>query len=569
MSLQDRMSVNFLQQLNDFKKDLANATPSEKNVFTDEENEQIRLELLRQAEQEESDGLDDDDYFSSLSRPSHEGNQKLVEVEYLGRIGYVDISFESLDEDLEENEYQVMIDALEVMAYGSDSMQRKNASKDVEKFGEKAITMIFRECRKFDITDESRKQELVHLLSRLTTRSYKGRKIIKAVLEKANSSQHVALAILAAGSIREREAVSLILNHMNKPEFFGIGLHALFNIRDKDSIVPIIKSIKSLDLNRNDLIDQAIHIAPRFAGFGPETVRPVFQAYMESEKKELRPIFTIALRSFKEDAIPMLKEVLDSETDESKLNPICMSLGGLKMSFSTNLLKEAFYKYPNKKKAILKGFSYTRDTALIPIIVEELTTTSDVRIKAECLGALANLIEPKINLDHVIRPYLHEKGNRLYLGALNCMVRLGDQESLERYIHLLMNGDEEEQYILQKNLLTMSFKFIVKIAEKILNCPDEKAILLVSTLQRFNLVPQEVGAILMKKLDQNPIPALRLEIYRLIGKHVNKRREILPQEVLYKARKEETNPRIIRDLDQIIQHMRKNGGRISTIRQEA
>jgi len=167
MSLQDRMSTSILQKLTDMKKDLPKDKFIEKDVLNEEEEEQIKQELLRQAEQEdESDGIDDD-FFTSLSGPSQEdGNEKLVEVEYLGRIGYVDISFENIDEDMDEKEYRYILDALEVMAYSDDASKRKEASKEVEKYGEKAITVIFRECRKFDLTDEQRKNELVHLESR-------------------------------------------------------------------------------------------------------------------------------------------------------------------------------------------------------------------------------------------------------------------------------------------------------------------------------------------------------------------------------------------------------------------
>ncbi|WP_223702718.1 hypothetical protein [Sutcliffiella deserti] len=569
MSLQDRMSVNILQKLNELKKELPKESIKEKEVFSDEENELIRKELLKQAEQEEeSEGIDDD-FFSSLSGPAHEeGNEKLVEIEYLGRIGYVDISFENLDYDLDEKDYTIILDALEIMAYSDDISKRKNATKEVEKFGDKAVTVIFRECRKFDLSDENRKHELVHLLSRLTARSLKGRKIIKAVLEKANSNQHISLAILGAGAIREREAVNSILQHMRNPEFFSMGLEAILSIRDKDSVNPLIKAINDVDVNRNDLIDKAIQLAPRFSDFGPEAVKYVFNAYLDGDKKPLRPIFTIALRSFKEDAIPVLTEVLEKETDENRLIPICMTLGGLRMSFATNLLKEAFQKYPSKRRAIIRGFSHTNDNSLIPLIMEELKTTSDLRIKGECLGAIPYLVEQNMNLMLTIKPFLNEKRNKLYLDALNCLVRLGDQEAFGNYINLLIDGDEEEQYILQKYLATMSFKLIVKMGEQILSCPDEKAILLVTALQRANLLPREVGPILKKKLDQNPIPALKIEIYRLIGKHVNKRREILSQDILYQARKEETNPRIVRELDQIIKNMRKEKGRISTIRQE-
>ncbi|WP_210367770.1 HEAT repeat domain-containing protein [Bacillus sp. REN3] len=569
MSLQDRMSASILQKLTDMKKDLPKEELTEKDVLNEEEEEQIKQELLRQAEQEdEGDGIDDD-FFTSLSAPSQEdGNEKLVEVEYLGRIGYVDISFENLDEDMDEKEYRNILDALEVMAFGDALLKRKEASKEVEKYGEKAITVIFRECRKFDLSDEKRKNELVHLLSRLTSRSLKGRKILKAVLEKANSTQHIALAILGSGAVREQEAVPGILNHMLSPDFFAIGLEALIKIRDKNSVEPIIKRLNDLDSNRNDMIDHAIQIAPRFADFGPEAVKPFFIAYINNQKKSIRPILTIALRSFKEDAIPVLSEVLEKETDENKLIPICMTLGALKMSYSTNLLLDSFRKYPVKRKAIIRGLSYTRDQSVLPLLVEELKSTEDIRLKQECLGAIAYLADNDMSLIPVVKPYLNERRNKLYLDALNCMVRLGDRESFDKFVNLLINGDEGEQYVLQKHVPKMSFKIIVKLAQKMLNCPDDKAILLVSALQNGNIIPQEVGPILQKKLDQQPIPALKLEIFRLIGKHVNKKRELLSQDILYKARQEETNPRVVRELDQIINNMRKEKGRISTIREE-
>jgi hypothetical protein len=569
MSVQDRMSANILQKLTEMKKELPKSEfLYEKDVFSEEDEAQIQEELLRQAEkEEESDGIDDD-FFSSLSGPSQEdGNEKLVEVVYLGRIGYVDISFENLDEDMDEREYMEILKALEVMAYNDDVQMRRDASKEVEKYGEKAITVIFRECRKFDITDEQRKNELVHLLSRLTTRSYKGRKIMKAILEKANSSQHIALSIMGAGAVRENEAVPSILAHMVRPDFFSIGMESLLKIRDINSVDPLIQLIMNLDGKRNDLIDQAIHLAPRFADFGPEAVKPVFDAYVNNQKKSVRPILTIALRSFKEDAIPVLSEVLKTETDEMKLIPICITLGALKMPFSTNLLVEAFKKYPAKRVGIIRGLSHTRDLAVLPILIKELQTTPDIRMKQECLRAMSYLSDADKGLIPIVKPYLNEKRNRLYLDALNCLVRLGEQEAFDKFVDILIHGEEGEQYVLQKHLPTMSFKLIVKMAEKMLTCPDDKAILLVSALQNANMIPREVGPILQKKLNQNPIPALKLEIYRLIGKHVNKKREVLPQDVLYQARQEETNPRVVRELDQIIDNMRKEKGRISTIRE--
>lgn len=567
MSMKDRISASSFQKLNDMKKHLVDHDAQENFVLNEDEEEKIRQELLQQAEREDESEEIDDDFFTSLSGPSQQdGNEKLVEVEYMGRIGYVDISFEHLDEDINETEARTIVDSLELMAYSDDPAKRKEAAKEVEAYGEKAVSIIFRECRKFDLTEEQRKSEIVNLLGRLSVRSLRGRKIIKAVLEKANSSQHITLSILGAGTIREREAVGSILTHMSNPDFVAIGLESLIKIRDKQSVEPIIKIINNLDSNRNDIIDQVIQLAPRFADFGPEAVKPVFDAYIKGEKRAVRPVFTLALRSFKEDAVPVLSAVLEDESDEGKLMPICMTLGGLRMPYATKLLVDAFHKYPNKKRVIVRGFSHTNDSSLVPMIVAELKATPDLRLQQECLGAIAYLGQNDRELIPTIRPFLNEQRSKLYLDALNCMVRLGDRESFEQYIDLLMNGDENEQFVLQKHLPKMPFRLIVKMAETMLVCPDEKAIMLVTSLQRANIMPEDVGPILQKKLNQNPSPTLKLEIYRLIGKHVNKKKELLSQDVLYKAKQDENDPRVIRELDQIIENMRKEKGRISTVR---
>lgn len=569
MSLKERMNEGILQKLSNMKKELPNHyTPTEKVLFNEAEEESVRKELLKQIELEEGSEEVDDDFFTSLSGPSQEeGNEKLVEVEYLGRVGYVDISFDKLDEDLTDDEYRIIVDSLETISFSNDIKQRREAGKVVEGYEDKAINVIFRECRKFDLADNRKKIEIVQLLSRLTYRSLKGRKVIKAVLEKASSSQHVNLAILGSGAVHERESVDAILSHMLDSYYFEVGMEALLQIRDPKAVKPLIKIINDLDVNRSDLIDSAIRLSYTFNNFGPEAVNDVFDAYINCTKKTIRPIFTIALRSFGEEAIPILSSVFqDTANDDSTLVPICMQIGSLKIPFATNLLVEAFEKYPAKRKAIIKGFSHTGDSNLLPIVMKELKNTKDYKIKEECLNAIS-YIGNRDNIEDV-RPFLQVKENKLYLYALQCMVRLHDDASLNKYIDYLINGREDEQYTLQKNLPKMPFNILRKIAEKMLAWPDDKTILLVAALQRANLLPREIGPILQKKLDQKPGIALRMEIYKLIGKYVNTSKELLPQEVLYKAKREEDNHRIVRELDQIIKNMKNVEGRFSIIKNE-
>lgn len=567
MAMQDLMSANILKKLNSMKESLINEEVKDQFGFDEKDEEKIHQELMMQARQEDESEEIDDDFFTSLSGPSQaNGNEKLVEVEYMGRIGYVDISFEQIDEDVEEKEAIQIVEALETMAYSKKLEQRKEAAKKVEQYGEKSIPIIFRECRKFDLTEEQKKNEIINLLSRLSVRSLKGRKIIKAVLEKANSTQHIHVSILGAGAIREKEATDSILRHMKNPELMSVGLDSLIRIRDKKTVQPVIDSINNLDTNRHDIIDQIIALAPRFSDFGPDAVQPVFNAYIKCENRSIRPIYTIALRSFKEDAVPVLSAVLEDETNEGKLIPICASLGGLRMPFATNLLVEAFHKYPLKKRAIMLGFSYTNDKTLVPLITQELNSTHEIRMKQDCLNALAYLGENNKELIPAIKPLMNDKRGMIYLDAINCLVRLGDRDAFDKYIDILMNGYENEQHVLQRHLPKMPFRLIVKIAEKMLDCPDEKALLLVTSLQRANIIPKEVGIILEKKLQKDISPALKLEIYRLIAKHVNKRKEVLSQDVLYQARKKENDPTLLRELDQIIKNMRKEKGSISTVR---
>lgn len=68
-------------------------------------------------------------------------------------------------------------------------------------------------------------------------------------------------------------------------------------------------------------------------------------------------------------------------------------------------------------------------------------------------------------------------------------------------------------------------------------------------------------------MDYAKLPALRIEIYKLIGKHVNKKKELLPQEVLYDAKRTESDVRVVREIDHIISSMKKEQGRITINRE--
>ncbi|MEK4439116.1 HEAT repeat domain-containing protein [Paenibacillus sp. FSL K6-2862] len=564
MAILDRMSGDTLEKLKQLKLDNPNQTQDEKQVMNEEEEQALREEILRQIDEEqENDEINLDLFSTSVSL---DGSESIVEVDYYGRIGYVDISFESLDEDITELEYQEIIQAIETVSYKNDENVWRQSIKTIERFGDRAIVILFRECRKFDLSDEKRISMIIQLLNRLTNRSLKGRRTIKAILENANIQQHVKFALLAAGSIRDKEAVDGIIHRLEDPEYFKYALDALFKLAPKDKIEKIMKTISEIDLRRTDLIEYAIIQAHQFVQFGPQSVRTIFDLYLKNDKKQLQPIYSRALQAFKEDAIPMLREVLYETKDDKILVSICKTLGSLRMTHSTNILLDALEKFPENQRAVIKGLGFTRDQAVSPYIIEVLKESNSIHIKQECLLTLAFVGHRSEQVKAQVRHYLKDRSSSLYLDALNCLVILGDIDSMHEYINLLVKGTESEQYAIQKHMGKLQAFQQIKLGEALLRHTDEESVLIVMGLQKSNVLDQRLGLILEKRLETASLPSLRIEIYKLIGKHVNKKKELLPQKFLYDAKYKETNPRVVRELEQIISSMKKTSGHLSVLR---
>lgn len=567
MSLQDRISYEQLEKLMKVKETLPAGTPPASLSEVEHSETEIQNELLRQAQLEEDHSMISEDYFDSMTGPSSEdGSKSMVGVEYSvgGEIGqvylYVNISFDDLVIDLPPEHYETVMENVEAIAFGDDVIKSREAAKEIEAVGEEAIAILFRECRKFDYNNIQKTNLIVHLLSRLTVRSLKGRSILKAILENSTSPQHIRLAIMVAGSIRDINAADVILEHAKDPVYMESAFEALMKIRAKRSIKPLIQLLKELDSDKKDLIDQAHRLARRFNEFGPDAIEEVYHAYLDC-KHHVRPIFTVALRSFQDEAIPFLVKVLETEKDEQAVIKIAKSLGDLKHQYATNALVEAFKKFPSKKPALIEGFSHTQDSSLVPIILSELNE-ADTKMKRKCLNALAYLG----SREHIpmIKPFAKAKETKP--DALFCMARLGDSHSFEEFMHQMIEGESEIQYILERYTSKLPFALLTEMASRTLRLPDDQALLIVSALQRPNLLPREVGPILCEKLKQNGSAALKIEIYRLIGKYANQKGGLVPQDVLYEARRTEENPRVKRELEQIIKNMRQSRGHVYAYR---
>jgi hypothetical protein len=84
----------------------------------------------------------------------------------------------------------------------------------------------------------------------------------------------------------------------------------------------------------------------------------------------------------------------------------------------------------------------------------------------------------------------------LWIHKLLDATRMGDLSSFQEFIEQMIEGESEVQYILERYTSKLPFSLLTEMASRILAISDDKALLLVSALQRPNLLPREIGPIL-------------------------------------------------------------------------
>ncbi|MFJ5717414.1 HEAT repeat domain-containing protein [Neobacillus sp. NPDC093127] len=565
VSLEDLLAEKIKSQLNEKRQE--EYRPAVYNLPDESEIEDALKsqteQLKTQLGDDDTDGLLDGlvDIFEMDQPTSKEEDDTRVKVTYerTGGVGYVDLTFSELDQELLQEEYDQIKEQLKVISASENEYTALTATKEIERFGEKAIEVLFRQIRLFDFKNKQEKYKLtalVQLGTRLTILSLKGRILLKAILLYAKNKQHIELAIRIAGQINEKEVIPEILGHAKDPDVFNAAFEAVLNMKDTAAAKDLLKIIDALETSRKDIIEEAIQLARNFNQLEPQIIKDVFYAYLRCTNRTVRPIFSVALKSFKDEVVPVLYEIIEFEYDSHMVREACKMLGGIRKPIASQKLKEALEKFPAKRASIIEGIGHTQDPSLAPSVVYELKRATSRHIKQNCLKALGSLGGKEFV--PVVKPYLEDK--EIHTEAIFCLVRLGDSTGFQQYLHLLINGTQEEQQNLGSYAGLLSFKDLINLARKIVEIPDAQAILLLSALQRPNVLPREIGPLLKDKLNQKPSVPVRLEIYRLIGKFVNTRNELLPQQVLYNARTNEPDVIVKREIDAIINKIQKKGG---------
>ena len=309
-------------------------------IYKEFEQEEIERTLLEQHKHQQAQSEENLDFLDDLSGPIQD---ETVEIEYYDGVvkSFVNISFEGFTGTISDEEYMEVRELIRQFSRAEKRDERMAALSSIGKYGEDTIEIIFRECRQFDLIKEEALKEVVQLLGRLSYRSLKGRLLIKGVLEHSTSTSHLRLAIMVSGILRDREVISSLTRHIYDKELYILCIDALFKIRDISSLPTMISAINKLDPSRKDLIDATVALSNQFAKFGPNAIKIVFSAYSNRENPAVRPVYIKGFRSFGEDAVPSLAELLQNETDNNRFSQICMTLGGLKTESALPLLTEA------------------------------------------------------------------------------------------------------------------------------------------------------------------------------------------------------------------------------------
>jgi hypothetical protein len=515
-------------------------------AFDIEEIERLLVAQRQELENEE------DDLFGGIGGPDLLEDTSGIKVESKrGAIMYVDLTFSKLPLSL-----QPLLEQLKILAESDSQNDIHKAMLQIEKAGADAIGLIFREVRMFYRKPEKKKL-LVELLSRLTLRSLKGRIMIKGVLQHATNSQHIELAIRTAGIVQEKEVIPELLRHGNTQELFPQCFEALLDMRDASVVQPVLQLIQGLSTNRSEVTEQAVRVARKFAVLEPTVIPQLFRAYVQCNSKYIRAIYTTAIRSFRDAAVPFLFEAIATETEPYYIRRACQLLGGIKTPIAGQKLMEALEKFPAKKAHIMEGLGYVRDTAFAGLLGGELKQASYKTLQQASLKALASCgTKEQIPL---IREFVANSDTRAE--ALYALISIGDYKAREEFVHYLVNGTPQEQHQLSGLTGILHDKMLLHLAESMKGMCDAEAIIILTALQKPNRLPREVGAILKEKLLQNPLGPVRLEIYRLIVKYANSpSNQLLPLAVLYEAKEKEQDLFIKREIEQLLQTLPKTVG---------
>ncbi|WP_078544822.1 HEAT repeat domain-containing protein [Litchfieldia alkalitelluris] len=534
------------------------------NLPDEKELREVLTKQKSQLKPKEEESFDEFEFLLAGNTPKSKEESQEKEVSYQGvdggYIGFVNVEAFKPDPSLTNKDNEIIIENIDIMSKSNERTEILEAANNIEGIGDKAIEIVFREAYMFDFKDKEERfklEALVQLCSRLTVLSLKGRILIIGILQYAKNEQHIELAIRVAGQVHEKEATASILGHAKNPNLFISVLDSLLKMGDTAAVIDLLKVLDVITLPKA-ILEEVIMLAREFYKVSDSIIPHLFDRYVHTNNRAYRPIFSQAIKSFNTTAVPSLVDIIEKDLSPERIREASKLLGGIREPIAVDKLRTAYRKHSTKRAAIMEGIGHTREQGLADFVIEELQQADHQRLKDACIIALAN-----VGTEQTI-PYLKNylKDSEVKLSAIFTLTQLGYSPAFDQYISTLTDGNDDEQHRLRGYAALLRFNSLTKMAEKLYDLSDSKAVSILLALQRPNVLPKEVGPIIESLLKRKISAPVRLEIYRLIAKFVNTKRQILPQKILFDAKQQEQDSLMKRELEQIFKTMPKRGSEV-------
>ena len=488
----------------------------------------IEYILKEQAANYDEDAVEFDDIMSPMY-----GADDIVEVANRGGLRRVGIGFTSDSFGTTQSEYSQIKNALNELIKGESDESVDDAIDVISKYKDKSIKVVFSYARKFNFNDDNQYNDLKILMNKLCLRSLEGRDTIVAVLIGANSKPHIKLAMLAAGEVREVNAVEYICEKLKDEDLFDIAFDALLDIGDAKAVNSMLEIINDTEKDNEQRIIFLLERASYFVDFGNSIIKSLLE-YYNNCNSWLKAIFARMVESFEEDVLQDLLELIEKESDNRKLDSLYRLLGKLNNDKAAQILIDSYNSGKNMKSSII-GLGHIKSESSKKLFRDVLVEgKEESRILEEAVVSLAFMAKHDEVEEYkdLIRPYADSINDRLRIHSNLALARLGDSDSLEKYIYDITDNDTYTRNCATTLINRLKLHQITEILEKCLSLPQNKVTLVLTALTRRKTFNKEAGDILLKLLDKSSYLS-NIEIYKIIGNTANTKNEIVPLDVLF------------------------------------
>ena len=490
--------------------------------------------------------------FSSFANPDIlEESEDVVEVEYLGQIGVVDLAFQQLNYTIKDDK-DTLITHIRALAEAPFTPKAEELYQDIVTYGEAVIELIYREARRFQLADPKVLQFLVSLVADLTKDSVHGRKILKAILQFSTVHAHIQVAIGVAGRLADNEWQQALLYRGRDERYFEEVLQALFHMKDAAMVEAVLDLMLQANVQKQAQLQVIRKLLKDFPVFGIEACQVLLKRYVMCETYQLKNCLAIGLSAYRNDALPYLQQMILSGNMAYMKD--CYQLIGRIATDESVALLIAMGKEETNLTYIIDALSFSRHPRATEYIVELLQREETaLQMKRRCIRALA-FVDGNSE-QAFIMPYF-VKGHPLYIDALFYLLRHQPVKYARIYVELLLDGNRAKS--VESFITKLSVSATYYILREVQNASDHDMEIVIKELRKVNIIDKRVKHLVIKRLQQTHSESLRAQLYQFIAKFAHVKEPLFSPNDLYKWRDEETSPILKKLLGELVYKLDKN-----------